>query len=161
MILPREEPTRPSNREHADPRDPQIPTTAELERMFRKIGRDLVSVLASVRRAAFLEVQRLHLKAVDGFFRGALYFCLLSAGVALSISVVLLLVSGGRGALVALSGNAWLADLLAGALGLAVLWAGALGIRAMLHASILRGVEKRMKAGRSNRSAAPTVGGME
>jgi len=110
-----------------------------------QVRSELSGLAASAWRAVFLEFQRLHLKAVDGFFRGALYLCLLSAGIALSICAVLQLASGVRGGLAVAFSSTWVADLVTGALQVMLVLGVGFGARAAFRADILRDTKKRIK----------------
>jgi uncharacterized membrane protein YqjE len=148
MISPREESEMPSERKPVGAVGGQEAGTDTLDPWMPMIRAELRSLVESVRRTAFVELQRLHLKAVDGFFRGGLYVCLLCMGAALSISGVLLLSSGTRGILAAWTGKEWLAELLTGAFLLMVFWFGGLAARSVLRTHVLRNTEKRLTADR-------------
>lgn len=151
MISPRDE----SGQEPVGPERAKDAATINLDLWLRQVRVELRSLAEGVRRTAFVELQRMHLKAVDGLFRGTLYLCLLTGGVALSISAVLLLVSGTRGVFAALIQNQWLTDLATGLVLLLIFWFGGRGIRSMLRRDILRDTEKRLGTDRSER---PQVG---
>jgi hypothetical protein len=116
MISPREESAPPDKRQSFGTECEPEPTTDQFDNLLKQVRMELGGLAASVWRTAFLEFQRLHLKLVDGFFRGALYLCLLSAGIALSIAAALQLADGARGALAAILSVDWISDLAAGVL---------------------------------------------
>jgi hypothetical protein len=143
MISPREESAAPSDQEHA--RIPgKDPAPDPLEQLLSRVGDDARKLVETVRRIAFLEIQRMHLKAVDGFFRGALYVCLLCAGVALSICGALFVAAGFRGAALAWTGSDWFASLATGSAVLAIVWFGGLGLRTALRGHLVRAAEHRL-----------------
>jgi hypothetical protein len=143
MISPREE----SGQEPVGSEGGKDAATVNLDLWLRQVRVELRSLIEGVRRTAFVEFQRMHLKAVDGLFRGTLYLCLVIGGVALTINAILLLVSGTRGVLAATTKTPWLADLCTGLLFLSIFWFGGLAIRTMIRQHILRSTERRLGAG--------------
>jgi hypothetical protein len=146
MISPREESAPPSERNGFGTKAKQEPNSDKFDNLLRQVRIELSGLIGSVGRTVFLEFQRLRLKAVDGFFRGALYLCLLSAGIALSICAVLQLASGVRGGLAVAFSSTWVADLVTGALQVLLVLGVGFGARAAFRADILRDTRMGMKA---------------
>ena len=144
MISPREDSATPSDQEHARVRAKGT-APDPLEQLLSRVGDDASKLIETVRRITFLELQRLHLKAIDGFFRGALYLCLLCAGVALSICGALFVAAGFRGAALAWTGREWVASLATGSVVLALVWFGGLALRRALREHLMRTVERKSR----------------
>lgn len=155
MILPREESATPFTQEPVGVGSTQKPTSEPLDLLLHQVKTDLRSLVESLERTAFVEFQRMQLKAVDGFFRGGLYVCALFAGIALSICTILLLISGIRGAFAAWTENQWAADFATASILLVVVLGGAFAGRSMLHSKILRKTERRL--GKDQRPSASPI----
>lgn len=159
MISPREGSATPSDRE-----DARVPGEAAapdpLEQLLSRVGDDLGKLIETVRRITFVEFQRVHLKAVDGFFRGALYLCLLCTGAALSICGALFVAAGFRAAALAWTGSEWIASLATGSAVLALVWFGGIALRSALREHVVRAVERKLEAGltAARQASAPESG---
>ena len=116
-----------------------------IETLFAHTRAEITSLLSSLKRIAFVEWQGIRLRALDVFFRGAFFLCLLGFGLTASISASLMLVSGARGALQSWSGAGWVGELGAGTIVLSGVMLGGLGVRAALRIQLVRQAERRLE----------------
>ena len=116
----------------------------DIEALFAHTRAEFASLIDSLKGIAFVEWQGIRLRAIDVFFRGAFFLCILGFGLAASISAALMLVSGARGALHSWSGAEWVGDLGAGNIVFAGVILGGLGVRAALRIQLVKQTEKRL-----------------
>lgn len=113
-------------------------SSVELEALVRELRVHARGIYGSLKRLVFVEWQRMRLRAVDGFFRAAFFLCVFGFGLAASVTAAFMIVRGLRGAILAMSGNAWLGDLGAGLLILGIALGGSLAVRFHLRGGIVR-----------------------
>jgi hypothetical protein len=120
--------------------------SAELEALVRELRSDLRSVYGSLKRIAFVEWQRMRLRAVDMFFRAAFILGLLGLVAIAGIAAGIYLMMGVRGALVAWTGVPWIGDLSTGLIVILGTLFGCLAVRRRVHNRILRRTKRRLAA---------------
>ena len=125
-------------------RGPVADEAGSLDATLAALQADIRRVLKGARRVVRVEAQRLHLFAVETFFRGAFYICLLGFALTASISAALFVVRGVRGALLAWSGAEWIGELGAGAVVLGVISLGGLAVRHQLRLKLMRRLRRTM-----------------
>ena len=114
---------------------------AGIDELFARTRTEVSNLLDSLKRILFVEWQGLRLRAIDVFFRGTFFLCIVGFGFAASVSAALMLVRGAKSALQAWSGAEWVGDLGGGALILSVLVLGGLVMRAVLRRELVRETE--------------------
>lgn len=116
----------------------------QLQSAFAEMRKVFGSLAESVRQVAFIEWQRLRLRAVDSFFRLAFFLCILGFGLTASIAASLRVVEGIRSAFQTWSGAAWFGDLGAGLVVLSIIVFGGVAVRAHLRHDILRSTRRSL-----------------
>jgi hypothetical protein len=154
MISPREESEMPSEQAPGATGSGVHATNESLDIWLHLIAADLRRVLENVRRTALVEVRRMQLKAIDGFFRGGLYLCLLVAALILSACAMLLLIGGTRAGLRELTGRAWSADLLTALILVILLGCAGWAVHVLLRLQVVRRAEHQLKAPAAGRAKA-------
>jgi hypothetical protein len=125
-------------------REPVAEDLGSLDATLNALQTDVRRVLKGARRVVRMELQRLHLFAIETFFRTAFYICLLGFALTATISASLFVVRGVRGALLAWSGAEWVGELGAGAVVLGVISIGALTVRAQLRQKLMRRLRRSL-----------------
>lgn len=105
---------------------------------------DVDRLFSSLKHAWAVERKRLYMRAVDAFFRGTFFLCILGFGLTASISAALLVVQGLRNAIGAWSGAQWVGELTAGLACLAVVVIGGLAVREHLRREIVRDTRRQV-----------------
>ncbi|MFN0241724.1 MAG: hypothetical protein ACKVWV_02435 [Planctomycetota bacterium] len=111
---------------------------------WKELRGDVDRLLSSVKHAWAVERKRIHMRAVDAFFRTTFFLCILGFGLTASISAALLVVQGLRNAVGAWSGAQWVGELTAGIACLAVVVIGGIAVREHLRREILRGARREL-----------------
>lgn len=122
----------------------EILLDSQLQSAVGEMRKVLGSLADSLRQVAFIEWQRLRLRAVDSFFRLAFFLCILGFGLTASIAASLRVVEGIRSAFEAWSGAAWFGDLGAGLVVLSIIVLGGIAVRAHLRHDILRSTRRSL-----------------
>lgn len=116
-----------------------------LDASASQLWADVQRVAVSARRVVFVESQRIHLFAVETYFRAAFYLCLLGFALTASIAASVFVVRGIHSALRAWTGVEWIGELGAGLVVLAVVFAGGRLVRANLSRTIVKRVRRRLE----------------
>jgi len=132
-------------------------SSVELEALVRELRTHVRGIYGSLKRAMFVEWQRLRLRAVDAFFRAAFFLCILVFALAASITAAVMILRGIRGAILAMSDLPWLGDLGAGLLILGIALGGSLAIRFHLRSQILRQTRRGLLPAPGQPAAAPST----
>lgn len=145
--------------EHADERrvsteDPIETGSGDMSALIATLRSDLHGIYGNVKRALYVEWQRLQLRAVDVFFRAAFYVCLLAFALTASVSAALLVVQGIKHALLAMTGAEWVGDLGAGLAVLAFVIVGGVAVRLHLRREIVRKTKRSLARRDADRAIA-------
>jgi hypothetical protein len=121
--------------------------------LIEALRTDLRGLGNNLKQALYVEWQRAQLRAVDLFFRAALYTCLLGFGLTAAISASLLVVHGIQHALADMSGAEWVGELGAGFAVFAFILAAGLVARAQLRRQLVRKARRSLARRAQEREA--------
>ncbi|MCE9593781.1 MAG: hypothetical protein K8S98_06280 [Planctomycetes bacterium] len=120
------------------------PASGELDALLLELRANAGGLWQSLKRALYVEWQRLYLRALDNYFRAAFFLCLLGFSLAASISAALLVVDGVRGAFATFTGEPWVGSLGAGLVVLALTFGVCLGVRAHVRRDVVKETERKL-----------------
>lgn len=126
---------------------------ASLDASASQLWSDVQRVAASARRVLYVESQRIHLFAVETYFRAAFYLCLLGFALTASVAASIFVVRGIHSALRAWSGAEWIGELGAGLVVLGVVFIGGRIVRANLSRDIVKRARRRLEPAPSTAAA--------
>jgi hypothetical protein len=120
-------------------------TPGELDALLLELRANAGGLWKGVKRALYIEWQRLYLRALDNYFRAAFFLCLLGFSLAASISAALLVVDGVRGAFAVFTGAPWVGSLCAGLVVLLLTFGACLVVRARVRRGVVRETECKLE----------------
>jgi hypothetical protein len=137
-------------------RVPSQPESDDFRVAAEQLRAELGQTMTAVKRTLYVERQALGLSIFDSAFHVASVAMGTAVGLALAVAAAILLVTGARGGMQALSGDAWWGDLVVAVTALLVVVGGALVYKRWMHRTVLSKT-RRMLA----KSAGPCADGKE